>query len=126
MAFPRFIVAGALNTGSTYVLYLILLLVLPYGLAYSVTFAAGIALGYLLNARWVFKKSPTRQSVVAYPLAYGLNYLLGLGLLWLLVEKMSVPKQLAPIAVVVITVPVMYLATRTIFQTRHERTPHDN
>ena len=76
MAFPRFLIAGAVNTGLTYVLYLGLLLLIPYVWAYSVTYAVGIGTGYLLNARWVFKRVPSLSSATAYPLTYVLNYLL--------------------------------------------------
>lgn len=116
MAFPRFVIAGAVNTGMTYVIYLILLLFMPYVWAYSFTYIVGIFLGYALNSRWVFKKPPSLHSATVYPLTYGFNYLLGVGLLWILVEKMKTPEQLAPLVVVAISVPVMYWITKAIFE----------
>ena len=115
MAFPRFLIAGAVTTGLTYVLYLGLLLLMSYAWAYSLTYAIGIGIGYLLNARWVFKRVPSLSSATAYPLTYALNYLLGVGMLWLLVELIHIPKEIAPLLVVVISVPAMYIVTQSIF-----------
>lgn len=114
-AFPRFVVAGACNTVLTYLLYLLLLKVMPYVWAYSVTYAAGIAIGYLLNAIWVFQKGTSARTALPYPLVYGLNYLLGVGFLWLAVNLARIPKEIAPILVLLLTVPIMYFTTRTIF-----------
>ncbi len=115
MAFPRFIIAGALNTGATYVLYLGLLYLMPYVWAYSLAYVVGIGLGYLLNAHWVFRQMPSVRTATAYPMTYGLNYLMRLLLLWVLVKLMEIPKELAPLAVTAISVPVMYLFTKSIF-----------
>lgn len=115
MAFPRFLIAGAVNTGLTYLLYLGLLFLMPYVWAYSLTYAIGIGIGYLLNAHWVFKRAPSLGSATAYPLIYALNYLLGVGMLWLLVDLIHIPKEIAPLLVVALSVPVMYIVTKSIF-----------
>jgi putative flippase GtrA len=121
MHFPRFLVAGGLNTVATYVLYLALLHVLPYAAAYTVTYAAGMVLGYLLNAYWVFRGSPSVRSALQYPAAYLLNYLLGLGLLWVFVEVVRLPAGIAPLAVLAITTPVMYLMSKSVFKPKEEK-----
>lgn len=123
MALSRFVIAGATNTGITYVLYLALLQFMPYVAAYSVTYLAGIALGYVLNAYVVFKERPTAKSAAMYPLVYVLNYLLGLSLLYALVELMGVPREMAPLLVIAVSVPIMYLATKFVFKGfGHEKT----
>lgn len=126
MAFPRFLIAGAVNTGLTYVLYLGLLFLMPYVWAYSLTYAVGIGMGYLLNARWVFKRAPSLGSATVYPLTYALNYLVGVGMLWLLVELIHIPKEIAPLLVVAVSVPVMYIVTKSIFLRKptNEKTNH--
>jgi putative flippase GtrA len=111
----RFVVAGAINTLCTYLLYLLLVGPLPYLVAYSVTYVAGIVLGYFLNAWWVFRAQPDWKSAAAYPAAYVANYLLGAGLLWGFVQ-LGVPVKLAPLLVVPVCVPVMYFASRYIFR----------
>ncbi len=114
--FSKYLIAGALNTILTYVLYLMLVKTMPYILAYSLTFAAGIVLGYFLNALWVFKSRLQWQSMLAYPLAYLINYVLGVLLLWLLVEQLRLPKEIAPLVVVIISLPIMYATTKLIFR----------
>lgn len=123
MVFPRFLIAGAVNTGLTYLLYLGLLLLMPYVWAYSLTYVVGIGLGYAFNAYWVFKKAPSIRSVTIYPLVYGINYLLGVMMLWLFVEWMGVPEKIAPLMAVIVTIPVMYGLTRSVFQKKsaHEK-----
>jgi putative flippase GtrA len=115
MVFSRYLIAGLLNTSLTYLLYLGLLHLMPYVLAYSATYIAGIALGYGLNSKWVFKTTPSLRSAAAYPLTYGINYCLGVAVLWCLVEWFDVSRKIAPLIVVVVSVPVMYIVTRTIF-----------
>jgi len=111
----KYLVAGAVNTGLTYLLYLVFVRFIPYIWAYSLTFAVGIILGYLLNALWVFKAQLQWRTMVSYPLAYVVNYALGMALLWGLVEKARVPKEVAPILVVILSVPLMYVLTKIIF-----------
>ncbi|SAI67137.1 GtrA-like protein [Bordetella ansorpii] len=120
MAFPRFVAAGAINTGATYLLYVALLWVIPYGWAYSVSFLAGILLGYLLNSRWVFREAPSLKTAAGYPLIYATNYVLGICLLWLLVDKLGAPAFLAPLVVIPVSVPIMYLLTRALFKKNHD------
>jgi putative flippase GtrA len=126
MTFPRFLIAGTVNTVLTYVLYLGLLLLVPYVWAYSLTYVAGICIGYLLNAHWVFKKASNLSSATAYPLTYALNYLLSVGLLWFLVELIHISKEIAPLLVVGISVPLMYVVTKSIFLEKptNEKTNH--
>lgn len=115
---PKYLIAGAINTGLTYLLYLMLVKVIPYIWAYSLAFAAGIIMAYLLNALWVFKSRLQWRSMLSYPLAYVINYTLGVLLLWFLVEKLKLPKEIAPLLIVMLSVPVMYLITKKIFRGR--------
>lgn len=122
MALSRFAVAGVFNTGVTYVIYLLLLMFMPYAWAYSVTYVIGLAIGYALNAYWVFKTQPSAKSAAMYPVAYIFNYLLGLLLLRTLVESLGVSTEIAPLLVIVATVPLMYLMMKFVFCGRsHEQ-----
>ena len=114
-SFPRFVVAGGINTAVTYLLYLGLLNLLPYALAYTLTYLVGIVLAYALNASWVFRDAPDLRSVTLFPAAYLLNYLLGLACLGVLVERSGLPRPLAPLAVLALSVPIMYAINRWIF-----------
>ena len=114
--FPRFVAAGAANTIVTYLLYLALLRVMPYLWSYLVTYLIGIALGYMINSVWVFRRAPELGTAAAYPFVYLLNLLLGAGLLAALVEWVRVPKEWAPLIVLAISVPIMFVLTRALFQ----------
>ena len=115
MTFPKFLIAGAINSIISYFIYLGLLLFLPYMVAYTLSYAIGILFGYLLNALWVFRKVPKLVTATTYPLVYLLTYCFGIGLLWLLVEVILVPAEIAPLVVITLTVPIMYFSTKVIF-----------
>lgn len=118
MAFSRFLISGVINTGTTYVCYLLLSRWLPYIWAYSITYLFGILLGYVLNAYWVFKRKAELRTAAIYPLSYILNYAIGVGLLWLLVDMLKIAKEIAPLIVVAVTTPLMYVLMKYIFRTR--------
>lgn len=86
-----------------------------YRLAYSISFFVGIGVGYLINAFWVFDKAPTAKSALAYPAIYFVQYLIGLVFLAVLVEILSTPEGIAPLIVVAVTLPVVFLLTKFIF-----------
>ena len=115
LTFSKFIIAGVLNTTFTYLVYLGLLLLLPYILAYSVTYLVGIFIGYFLNSRFVFNKPKNIKRAAVYPLAYIVNYLVSLGILWSLVNLLHIPKEFAPLLALTITTPLMYIVTQIIF-----------
>ena len=116
MQFSRFVAAGAAGTVLTFALYLGLLQFLDYAAAYSLAYAAGIAFGYAVHSTWVFARKPRVGTALVYPLIHIANYLSSLGLLALLVEFGRVPKTLAPMVVLVITVPFTYVLTRALFK----------
>ena len=53
--FGRFVAAGLLNTALTYVIYLSGLWFLSYTWAYTLSYAAGIVMSFILNGKWVFR-----------------------------------------------------------------------
>ena len=112
----RFLIGGASNTVITYIIYLILLQFISYKLSYSITYILGIALGYLINAIWVFQRKPSKKTALIYPFIYIFQYLLGIGLLIALVERLSIDQRLAPVIVILITLPLMFLMTRVLFR----------
>lgn len=110
----RFLVAGGANTVLTYLIYLGLLTIVPYAVAYSVSFVLGIGISYLLNVFWVFRSKPSVRSALGVPLIYAGQYLLGLCLLALLVEVLHVDRRLAPLIVIAVSVPITYVLTRWV------------
>jgi putative flippase GtrA len=112
--FGRFIVCGAVNTVVTYCAYLACLLVLPYLAAYTVTYVAGIFLSYYLTARFVFRQPLSLGRAFQFPVVYVVQYTLGMCLLYLLVKALGMSEKLAPILVILLTLPVTFLLSRLI------------
>lgn len=118
--FLRFLVVGAINSAAAYLTYLLFLLFLPYPVAYSISYLAGICYSYYLNVRVVFRSQLQLSSALSYPAVYVVQYVLGLALLYLLVTYGRVEKAFAPLIVVVLTIPLTYLLSRRLLRRRRE------
>jgi putative flippase GtrA len=114
--FFRFVLAGAINTGTTYILFLISLLVFPYLLAYTISYAAGIGMSFFLNSHVVFRQ-PARSPVayIRFAVVYAAQYAANATLLWFLVDRLDFPPAAGMILVVAISVPLTFLALRRVF-----------
>jgi putative flippase GtrA len=117
----RFLAGGALNTGSTFVLYWLLLLVVEYRIAYAISFVAGILLSYVINTRFVFRTDYSLRKVVLFPLVYLLTYFAGAVVLDLAVSRFGVDARFAPFISICATLPLTYLLSKLVLTGR--RTP---
>jgi putative flippase GtrA len=116
--FFRFLVVGAINTAASYGIYVLVSLVAHYIVAYTVSTVTGIAISYVLNALYVYKTKLSLARAAAYPLVYGVQYGLGVGLLYLMVDQLGVSHYIAPLIIVVATIPVTFLLSRLIVKQR--------
>jgi putative flippase GtrA len=116
--FILFVLVGALNSAITYGLYLLLLFLVRYPVAYTCSYLAGIFISYYLNARFVFRERLRLSSALRYPVVYVVQYLIGLTLLYLLVEVFRLNKQIAPLAVIVFSVPITFVLSRYVIRGR--------
>ena len=114
--FARFVFFGALRTLVAYAIYLVLLWFLSYALAYTISYAAGIFISYWINARFVFGEQLRLSRALQYPLVYLFQYLLGLALLYLLVEIANLPESVSPLLIIVVTVPATFLLSRFLLK----------
>lgn len=110
----RFLLSGAINTGVTYAIYLLLLPHLDYRSAYSVSFLCGIVLSYAINVRYVFRVRAGWKSFALYPLVYLAQYLIGILILYVAVDKFGIAREYALLASIAVSVPVTFLISRTI------------
>lgn len=115
-SFVRFLIAGGFNTAMTYLLYLILLTVVSYQVSYTIAYVLGILLAFGLNRFFVFKTHRGVQSVLIFPFVYLIQYTVSIYVLWLWVEHYGLNDKLAPLAAIIITVPLTYLLSRLIFK----------
>ena len=116
MRFARFIVVGAANTAASYGVYLVLLLVVDYRIAYTVAYLAGLAFGSWAHATFVFRARLGARSAVAYVATYAAMYVVSLGVLAIAVDYLSVPKPAAMLAALCVTVPSSFLLLRRGFR----------
>jgi putative flippase GtrA len=116
----RFAASGAANSALTFILYEVLLLLMPYWLAFTLSFAAGIIFVAFVNANWVFG-AKTVAARVKLGCFYVLTYFVGLQTLTLLVTRLHVPPGLAPFGVLLVMVPVNFVGSRLLLGDRADR-----
>jgi putative flippase GtrA len=116
--FTRFLISGGVNTALTYLVYLALVPLMAYTLAYSASYVAGIVIAYVINTRFVFQARMQARSALLYPLVYVAQYVAGVVLLALLVEVLGVDERIAPAAVIILTIPLTFILSRVIIQGR--------
>lgn len=111
-SFLGFVSVGAVNTVLSILLYEILILFLPYRIAYLIPFPVGIAFLLYANANLVFGHAVTLMSAVLFTLFYMATYVAGFVLVIALVEWIGVPPAFAPIGVLVIMTPINFIGSR--------------
>ena len=112
----RFVLAGGLNSVVTYAAYLVLLPLIGYAIAYSVTYVGGIFFAYYLSARFVFRRPLRWRHAVQYPLVYVLQYGLGITLMTAFIEGLHLHAEYVPALVIVITLPFTFWLARWIIK----------
>jgi putative flippase GtrA len=115
-----FLAGGCLNTLLTYGIYLLLSLYVGYQISYAIAYVCGILFSYLFNAHIVFNVKKSWKGLMAYPLVYILQYALAALLLNLMIEKLGLPKEVAPLLIIVLLLPVTYLLSKTILKATHQ------
>ena len=121
----RFLVAGTANTVATYVLYLALLPVANYLFAYTVSYVAGIVGSFVLNSVYVFRQPLRWIRLLAYPVLNVVQYLVGIGVTWLLVERWGWPEEIAPAAAIVAGLPLAFYGNKLLLGKRIHGAAHD-
>lgn len=119
--FLRFLLSGGINTVATYAVYLVLLRALDYRIAYTVAYIVGILLAYALNWLFVFRTHRGLTSVLLFPFVYVTQYAVSLATVWIWVEMFGLPKSLAPLIAIVITIPITYALSRLVFSGKQIR-----
>lgn len=108
----KFIIGGAINTAFTYGLYFGLQVVMPYQPAYALAFAIGIMFSYWFNATIVFNTPVSWKGFFAFPLVYVAQYVLSAVLLSVFIEHFGVVQSIAPLVVIIVTIPITFVLTR--------------
>lgn len=94
----RFIMVGVLSTFLNYSVFYLLLFWFSYLFASSAGYITGVCLGYFLNKGWTFEVFDTGHVVtVKYFLIYLFSLILGLLILYFLVDLMKMNPKFANI-----------------------------
>jgi putative flippase GtrA len=114
----RYLAAGALNTLLSWLLYLGLLRLLDFRLAYVLAFLAGVLVSYGLLRHVVFARPGRDHALLRVAASHLLQLGLGLAVVQLWVVWLHGPAWLAPLAATAACLPLIFLLQRRIF------TPH--
>lgn len=113
----RFLAAGVSTTAVSYALYLgLIYLSVPYLAAYPISFIVGIVWSYVVNSAFVFRHKPTLRGLLAFPLVYALQLLVGLLVVYLAVATLGLPEWIAPLIAIAATLPMTYLLSRWLIR----------
>jgi len=114
--FIRFLMVGSLNTAVGFAVYFIANIFLPYTWAYTLAYLTGLIVSYVLNAGWVFKTEMHWKTMLVFPLVYVVQYLVNLFLLKALVEILHIDETVSFFIVVLVTIPLTFVLSKTVFK----------
>jgi len=110
--FARFVQVGLINTVGTYLLYLALIQILPYVVAYSIGFVVGILFSASMNARYSFAICLSGRTLIRFVVIYVINFTLCMQLLIFCVEVIGIHPTIAPLVVLALFTPINFLCSR--------------
>ncbi|WP_323098261.1 GtrA family protein [Intrasporangium sp. YIM S08009] len=110
----RFLVAGGGNTLLTAGVTSLVALMAPVGLAYSIGYAAGLALSVVTASRFVFRRRLTMRRAAGVCAVNLLAFMCGFAALTL-AHGLGLPEGLSGLTVLV-TAPVSFLGAAAVFR----------
>jgi len=116
----RFGMVGVTATVIHYAIYWVLQHWINVNVAYTIGYFLSFLCNYYLTAHFTFKKKTSKKNGIGFIGAHTCNYLLHMVLLNLFLW-LGVSKQLAPIPVYCIAVPVNFLLVRFAFKTKNDK-----
>lgn len=115
--FVKFAIVGVVATGIHYAIYLILQKAIGTGIAFTIGYAVSFIANFLLTSRFTFKAKATVKKGIGFGTAHLCNYLLQMGLLYA-VLAIGVRRDIAPVPVYCIAIPLNFLMVRFVFKSR--------
>ena len=113
--FVRFALVGVIATAIHYLLYFVLQKTMNAGMAYTIGYAVSFVANFLLTSVFTFKAKATVKKGVGFGAAHLCNYLLQMGLLYA-VLAIGVRRDIAPVPVYCIAIPLNFLMVRFVFK----------
>lgn len=115
----RFLIAGGLNTGLSYLVFLVALMVVNYQWAYAISWIFGLLLVVIFYPSKVFVGSNnSRQKQLLVVIQYLLVFAAGLGFLSLLVDYLAINAAIAAIVTMGFTMGLNFLLMRLLYRNK--------
>ncbi len=114
----RFGITGTLSSLVHYGAYCLAMLYAGPNVSYSIGYCVGLVFNYAMTTFFTFRKHPSKKNAAGFVGSHAINYLLEIGLLNLFLW-MGLGEWLAPIAVMVVVVPINFLLLRFVFLHKH-------
>ena len=118
----QFVFVGVFNTVFSYILYLALLKIANYMIAYSVAIVITVVISFFLNTMFVFKTKITLKKFLNFPLVYIVQFVANLVLLKLVVDIVGMDERIAPLIILIVVMPVTYLLSKSILADKKNNT----
>jgi len=99
--------------------YAALCYAIGYQIAFFIAYTAGVVFSFYLNSIYVFRVATTWASFLRFPIVYIAQYICSALLLNFLVVDYMIDKLYAPILVSVITLPITYIISKFVLNTKN-------
>ncbi|BFV57194.1 GtrA family protein [Kitasatospora sp. CMC57] len=119
----RFALVGVVNTGTFYLLYLVLHPLLPYFAAFTAAFLLGMVGSFFMNTYFTYRTRPSWRKFLLFPLPNLANYLVQSGGVLALVQWLGMDSRIAPLLAAVVAIPVTFVLSRLVLTGRASMTP---
>ncbi len=114
--FFRFGLVGLSNTAISLAIYYIFIFINKdfYLIGNTVGFIVSVLNAYYWSNKYVFQKSVKGHAkpLIKTYLSYGITFLIGTGLLFTLVTFLQVPEIIAPLIILIVTIPMNFLLNK--------------
>ena len=117
LEFLRFAIVGVIATVIHYGLYYILQKQINVNIAYTIGYAVSFVCNFYMTSYFTFKVKPSFGRLFGLGGAHAVNYLMHIILLNLFLY-IGVNKELAPIPVFAIVIPLNFLLVRFVFKSK--------
>ncbi len=114
----RFGLVGLVNTGTFYVLYLLLHPYLPYFAAFTAAFLISMVGSFFMNTYFTYRTKPTWRKFLLFPLPNITNYLVQSGGVLALVQWLEVNDKIAPLLAAVVAIPITFVLSKLVLTSR--------
>ncbi len=115
----RFGIVGVIATSVHYGLYYFLQKKMNVNMAYSLAYLASFFMNFYLTSFFTFKVKPSFRKLFGLAGAHFINYILQLLLLNLFLY-LSVSKEIAPLPVFALVIPINFVLVRYVFKKNNQ------